>query len=97
MVLTIIIAVAALIVGGVCGYLIFRYVLKGKYNADSTIAAAYNAGFGIVDTWLADREYSSDGKTLSYIPYSETAHYVEKVMASKRYYESGALQEITEE
>ena len=32
MVLTIIIAVAALIVGGVCGYLIFRYVLKGKYN-----------------------------------------------------------------
>ena len=32
MVLTIIIAVAALIVGGVCGYMIFRYVLKGKYN-----------------------------------------------------------------
>ena len=76
---------------------IFLEFLKGKYNADSTIAAAYNAGFGIVDTWLADREYSSDGKTLSYIPYSETAHYVEKVMASKRYYESGALQEITEE
>jgi len=32
MVLTIIIAVAALIVGGVCGYMVFRYVLKGKYN-----------------------------------------------------------------
>ena len=32
MVLSIIIAVAALIVGGVCGYMIFRYVLKGKYN-----------------------------------------------------------------
>jgi len=30
--LTIIISVAALVVGGVCGYLIFRYVLKGKYN-----------------------------------------------------------------
>ena len=28
----VIIAVAALIVGGVCGYLIFRFVLKGKYN-----------------------------------------------------------------
>ena len=28
----VIIAVAALIVGGVCGYMIFRYVLKGKYN-----------------------------------------------------------------
>jgi ribonuclease Y len=32
MVLYVIIAVAALIVGGVCGYMIFRYVLKGKYN-----------------------------------------------------------------
>ncbi|MBQ8656461.1 MAG: DUF3552 domain-containing protein, partial [Prevotella sp.] len=29
---TIIAIVAALIVGGVCGFLIFRYVLKGKYN-----------------------------------------------------------------
>ena len=32
MVLSIIIAVAALIIGGLCGYLIFRYVIKGKYN-----------------------------------------------------------------
>lgn len=27
-----IIAIVALIAGGVCGYLVFRYVLKGKYN-----------------------------------------------------------------
>ena len=32
MVLTIIISVAALILGGIGGYLVFRYVLKGKYN-----------------------------------------------------------------
>jgi ribonuclease Y len=32
MILTIIIAAAALIVGGIVGYLIFRYVIKGKYN-----------------------------------------------------------------
>ena len=33
MVLTlIIIAAAALIIGGICGYLVFRYVIKGKYN-----------------------------------------------------------------
>ena len=32
MVLSVIIAVAALIIGGLCGYMIFRYVLKGKYN-----------------------------------------------------------------
>lgn len=28
----VIIAVAALIIGGLGGYLIFRYVIKGKYN-----------------------------------------------------------------
>ena len=38
MVLTLIIAVAALILGGLCGYFIFRYVLKGKYN--EMVAAA---------------------------------------------------------
>ena len=35
---TVIISVVALIVGGIAGYLIFRYVLKGKYN--EMIAAA---------------------------------------------------------
>ncbi len=29
---TIIVAVAALLVGGVAGYIVFRYILKGKYN-----------------------------------------------------------------
>ena len=32
MILIIIIAVAALVVGGVCGYVIFRYVATGKYK-----------------------------------------------------------------
>ena len=32
MILTIIIAAATLILGGVGGYLFFKYVLKGKYN-----------------------------------------------------------------
>lgn len=38
MILTIIIAVAALLIGGFGGYFIFRYVIKGKYN--EMIAAA---------------------------------------------------------
>ena len=41
MVLTIIIAVVALVIGGVCGlggYLVFRYILKGKYNEMMTLA-----------------------------------------------------------
>ena len=32
MVLTLIVAAAALILGGVCGYVVFRYAVKGKYN-----------------------------------------------------------------
>ena len=32
MILNIIIAVVALVLGGLCGYFIFRYVLTGKYN-----------------------------------------------------------------
>lgn len=66
---------------------IFLAFLTQKYEVTSTIVAAYNAGFGIVDTWLNTSEYSSDGKTLSYIPYSETSVYVDRVMNSKHYYE----------
>lgn len=32
MILNIIIGFGALIIGGLCGYLIFRYIIKGKYN-----------------------------------------------------------------
>lgn len=32
MIIVIITAVVALILGGLCGFLIFRYVIKGKYN-----------------------------------------------------------------
>ncbi|MBQ7522007.1 MAG: lytic transglycosylase domain-containing protein [Clostridia bacterium] len=67
---------------------IFLEFLTQKYEVTSTVVAAYNAGFGIVDTWLNTSEYSSDGKTLSYIPYSETSVYVDRVMNSKRYYEN---------
>jgi ribonuclease Y len=38
MVLTLIIAAVALIVGGICGYAVFRHVIKGKYN--EIVAAA---------------------------------------------------------
>ena len=41
MILNIIIGVGALIIGGLCGYLIFRYVIKGKYN--EMIASAEKA------------------------------------------------------
>ncbi|MBE7041168.1 MAG: lytic transglycosylase domain-containing protein [Ruminococcaceae bacterium] len=54
-------------------------------NADTALAA-YNAGEGTVDGWLANNEYSEDGKNLSYIPYPETRHYITKVNNNQKVY-----------
>lgn len=48
--------------------------------------AAYNGGMGNVRDWLADPRYSPDGKTLSDIPYEETAAYVKKIRAAVEKY-----------
>lgn len=67
---------------------IFLEFLLEKYSVEETAVAAYNAGFGAVDGWLEDSNYSTDGETLYYIPYPETATYVEKVEVAKSCYES---------
>lgn len=59
-----------------CFYL--RYLLD--YYKDTELAlAAYNAGMGNVNRWLANAEHSADGKTLDNIPFKETREYVERV------------------
>ena len=55
-----------------------RY-LKNKFGDWNTVLAAYNAGEGNVTKWLADKQYSNDGKTLHTIPLDETDKYVKKV------------------
>ena len=72
---------------------VFLRFLLDRYTVERSAVAAYNAGFGNVDSWLESTEYSSDGKNLSRIPYSETASYVDKVENYKRYYESNISQE----
>lgn len=67
---------------------IFLQFLLDKYSSEETAIAAYNAGFGAVDGWLADENYSYDGETLYDIPYPETETYVQKVMLAKNYYEN---------
>lgn len=52
----------------------------------STVIAAYNGGSGNVSRWLKDERYSSDGKTLKYIPFRETREYVEKVVQNYNIY-----------
>ena len=61
------------------GYLIRRF----KGNLTCAIAA-YHAGQGTVDGWLANPEYTSDGQTLQTIPSNATVTYVKRVL---KYYE----------
>ncbi len=61
--------------------------LLERLENDETVYAAYNAGYSRVTGWLSDSRYSSDGKTLSEIPYKETENYVEKVKKAREKYE----------
>lgn len=52
------------------------------------VVAAYNGGSGNVTKWLADSQYSDDGKNLKKIPFEETENYVKKVFSSYERYKS---------
>lgn len=67
-------------------------LLLDQYESQDTAIAAYNAGTTTVNNWLQDPNISPDGKTLSQIPYEETANYVARVdnaydLYKKLYYE----------
>ena len=67
-----------------CYYL--RYLID-YYNGNIDVAlAAYNGGMGNVDKWLKNKEYSEDGKNLTYIPFKETREYVKKVNIQREVY-----------
>lgn len=52
-----------------------------RYGGDvATAAAAYHSGWGTVDDLLADDKNTEDGTYLINFPYSQMAHYVNKVM-----------------
>lgn len=61
--------------------------LLSKYGDEKAALAAYNAGVTNVDSWLSDRAYSTDGKTLSSMPFKETQQYVDRVESTKKMYE----------
>lgn len=53
--------------------------LKKEFKNTNVVVAAYNGGRGNVRQWLNNPQYSADGETLKYIPFSETDRYVKKV------------------
>ena len=60
-------------------------LLREQFEYTDTVLAAYNAGQGRVKQWLA--VLSADGKTLPYIPYSETAEYIRRVNEAHAHYQ----------
>lgn len=57
-----------------------------RFTYTEVALAAYNAGSGNVRSWLENSDYSSDGVTLKYIPFSETRNYVNRVIGNMRIY-----------
>ena len=63
-----------------------RYLLDRYEGSEPLALAAYNAGHGTVDGWLADAAASGRGFKVADIPYPETRAYVEKVLDARADY-----------
>lgn len=64
----------------------FLSILIDEFGDTKTALAAYHAGRGIVNQWLEDERYSSDGKTLDNIPYKDTEAYTKQVFKVRERY-----------
>lgn len=65
----------------------FLNMLLEEFDNTETALAAYHAGRGKVNEWLADPRISPDGEALENIPYEDTAGYVKKVVKIKERYQ----------
>ena len=62
-------------------------LLKARYDGNlDLMLAAYNAGLGNVDRWLANPDFSRDGQTLDTIPFPETENYLRRIRQFQRIY-----------
>ena len=65
-----------------------KYISKmmQKYQNIELALAAYNAGSGNVDSWIAQGIIKSDGSDVENIPFKETNNYVRKILKDYRIY-----------
>lgn len=76
------------------GSFYLRYLLD-RYRGNETLAvAAYNAGYGNVDKWVADAGRQGRGFSVEEIPFPETRDYVDKVEDAKRDYRASYPSEL---
>jgi soluble lytic murein transglycosylase len=62
--------------------------LNDTFDGDFDLTvAAYNAGPTNVQSWLQNEKYSTNGKSIDYIPFGETKKYVDKVNVYYHIYE----------
>lgn len=54
-------------------------ILMDEFTTVDNALCAYHAGRGSLQKWLADPQYSSDGKNIDHIPFGDTSSYVSKV------------------
>lgn len=79
------------------GAFFLRYLLD-EFGDTKTALAAYHAGRGMVNEWLSDPRYSSDGEKLDVIPYNDTDFYAEKVLKVRdRYLKIYDYESLTED
>lgn len=60
--------------------------LLEKYECVEVALAAYNAGGGNVDKWIANGTIKADGSDIENIPFKETNTYVRKIMRDYEIY-----------
>ncbi len=71
-----------------------RWLIE-HYNGNETLAvAAYNAGLGNVDAWVAKANANGQEFTVSDIPFPETKAYVQRVLNAERDYRAKYSREL---
>jgi soluble lytic murein transglycosylase len=77
------------------GSFYLRYLLD-RYDGNQTLAiAAYNAGYGNVDRWVANSSSQGRGFSIGEIPFSETRAYVSKVLKARADYRDSYSKQLS--